>query len=349
MRQIRLAVMGAGLIGREHAKLVTQSIAAELVAIADPSDDAQEVSDAYGVPRFPDYDAMLAKVKPDAVVIALPNKLHAAAAIAAMRRGVPALVEKPIAADLSSAAEIARISAETEVPILVGYQRRHSPDIQGAKACIEEGRLGDIVAISGMWFVKKNDDYFDVSWRRLTGGGPIMINLTHDIDCFRYLLGEIESIHAVMSRRVRNFEVEDSGAVLMSFASGALGTMTLSDSVPSPWVWDTASGQALYFPHTPANCYYIGGTRASLALPAMELWSHDDGGDWRDPLTRRTLNVEHASAYHNQLAHFVEVIRGNADPVCDAADGLRTLAATLTTQMAARVNRTVEVRELLDE
>ncbi|WP_168587845.1 Gfo/Idh/MocA family protein [Saccharopolyspora sp. ASAGF58] len=347
MPPIRIAVMGAGLIGREHARFITESTAAELVGIADPSQHAEEVSDRYRVPRFVDYETMLDTAKPEAVVIALPNVLHAPAAIAAMQRGVPALVEKPIAADLRSAVEISRVSNQTGVPILVGYQRRHSPDIQRARACIEEGALGDVVAVNGMWFVKKHDDYFDVSWRRHAGGGPILINLTHDIDCFRYLFGDIESVHAVMSNRVRQFDVEDSGAVLMRFASGAVGSMTLSDTVPSPWVWDMASGQAPYFPHTPANCYCIGGTKASLAVPAMELWSHEPGGDWRDPLTRKILDTGRSNAYHNQLNHFAEVAHGKVAPLCSAEDGLRTLAATLATEMSAREGRTVAVQELL--
>ena len=94
-------------------------------------------------------------------------------------------------------------------------------------------------------------------------------------------------MQAIASSHARGLDVEDTVAVTMRFESGALGTYLLSDAVPSPYFWDTASGQALYFPGQPepVDSYVIGGRSGSLAIPSLDLWAHEPGGDWRDPIT----------------------------------------------------------------
>ena len=347
MNPVRIAIAGAGLIGREHARFIQATRSAELVAIADPSPDGAALAGTLSVPHFADYEAMLDGVKPDAAILALPNVLHVPAALACIRRGIPALVEKPIADTVESAVRLVEASEAAGVPILVGHQRRHSPDIMEARRCVQDGTLGRLAAINGVWFVRKHDTYFDVAWRREPGGGIFLINLIHDIDCFRYLCGEIEAVQCVGSSKIRGYPVEDTAAVITTFANGALGTMLLSDAVPSPWVWDMASGQAPYFPYTHADCYYVGGTKASLAVPTMEMWWHENDGDWRDPLTHRRVPAGRANCYSAQLEHFVDVVRGKASPRCDAREGMLTLATTLAVDRAAREQRSVTLKEML--
>jgi predicted dehydrogenase len=344
---LRIAVLGAGLIGAEHIKFIQGLGSTHLVAVCDVSAAAAERVQGIGVPFFTDFERLLEEMRPEAAIIALPNPLHAAAALSCMQRGIPSLVEKPLADTLPAALELVAASDAAGVPVLVGHQRRHSPDIAAARHAVEQGALGTLVAINGIWFMRKHASYFDTPWRRVEGGGPFLINLIHDIDCFRFLCGEIESVQAMASSRIRGFPVEDTAALLMRFRSGAIGSMVLSDAVPSPWAWDTASGQAPYFPHTPSNCYYLGGTAASLAVPGMELWGHRAGGDWRDPLLQQHLATERSNCYINQLRHLVEIVRRGVKPLCDARDGMLTLAATLAVGVAAKEGRVVEVAELI--
>ncbi|MDB5894337.1 MAG: hypothetical protein JWQ88_1868, partial [Rhodoferax sp.] len=228
-----------------------------------------------------------------------------------------------------------------------GHHRRHSPDIREARRAIAAGELGDVTAINGMWMVKKHDSYFDAEWRRKPGGGPMLINLIHDIDCLRHLCGEIDSVQAIASSQARGFEVEDTAAIIMRFQSGALGSFIMSDVVPSPFTYDVTSGQALYFHHEPENCYYIGGRKATLAVPTMQLWGHETpGGDWRDRTVRRGLQPMFSSAYANQLDHFVAVARGEAEPLVSGRDAMATLAVTLAVGRAAREGRAVSTAEM---
>lgn len=345
---VRVAVIGAGLIGKEHLKFIEGLDSTKLVALADVSSETAALAGSLQVPYFSDYDAMLHEIRPEAAVVAVPNALHVPAALCCVRAGIPALVEKPIADNLHAALQLVRASEQAGVPILVGHQRRHSPDIRGARKSVQDGQLGELVALNGIWFVRKHRSYFDAAWRREPGGGPLLINLIHDIDCFRYICGEIESVQAVSSNRVRGFPLADTAALILRFCNGALGSMVLSDAVPSPWAWDMASGQAPYFPHTPANCYYIGGTRASLAVPSMKMYWYPNDGDWRDPLVHQRLAIEQSNCYVNELRHLVDIVRNGASPICDARDGMLTLAATLAVDVAAREGRSVLVAELLE-
>lgn len=347
MTKTRIALMGAGLIGREHAALISAHGSTELVAIVDVSDDGKAFAQSYGVPWFESYEAMLDETQPDGAVVALPNQLHLAAGLACLKRGVVPLIEKPIADTLEAGLALVKASEETDVPVLVGHHRRHSPDIREARRAVEARELGDLVAVSGMWLVKKHDSYFDAEWRRKAGGGPLLINFIHDIDCLRYLCGEVISVQALGSNSARGFDVEDTAGIVMRFENGAIGTFICSDVVPSPYTWDVSSGQALYFPTHRENCYYLGGRQGTLAVPTMNLWQHEPGGDWRNPLVCRQLQPAHTNTYVNQLEHFVEVIHRKVAPVVSARDGLLTLAVTSAVDLAIREGRTVNPADLL--
>lgn len=347
MAPVRVALLGAGIIGREHVTLIRNHPQTELAGIADMSAEAKALAAEIGVPIFSDYRTMLDEVRPDGAVIALPNQLHLEAGLACVERRIPMLVEKPIADSVAAARRLVEAGEKAGVPMMVGHHRRHSPDIREARRAIQEGLLGEIVAVSGVCYFKKHDSYFDAEWRRQPGGGPLLINLIHDIDCFRFLCGDIESVQAIASNKVRQFAVEDTAAVAMSFESGALGTFMLSDCVPSPYVWDVGSGQALYFPSQPEDSYYIGGRNASLAVPTLDLWRHENGGDWRDPLVRHHLSTDRSSCYVNQLGNFIAMVRGEAEPVVTGRDGMMTLATTLAVGRAASERREVKVSEML--
>jgi predicted dehydrogenase len=347
VKPVRIAVLGTGLIGTEHIRFIDGLESTELVAISDLSAAARELARTVAVPFFADFNQLLDDIRPEAAIVALPNPLHVPAALSCIRRGIPTLVEKPLADALPAALDLVEASEAAGVPVLVGHQRRHSPDIAAARTAVQQGKLGKLVAINGIWFVRKHESYFDAEWRRKTGGGPFLINLIHDIDCFRFMCGEIESVQAMASNQIRGFPVEDTAAFIMKFQSGAVGSMVLSDAVPSPWAWDMASGQAPYFPYTPADCYYLGGTAAALAVPSMEMWWHDSGGDWRDPLIHQRVPTAKSNCYVNQLAHLVDIVRRGVRPLCDARDGMLTLAATLAVNLAAREGRQVEVAEMI--
>lgn len=345
----RIALLGAGLIGREHADLLASHPEVEIAAICDPSPQAQALAEKLSVPYRSDYMSMLEEIRPDGAIVALPNQLHAPAAIACIEHGVACLIEKPIAETVSAAARICEAAERHDVPVLIGHQRRHSPDIRAAKQVIADGALGDLVGANGMTVFDKPSDYFNVEWRRRAGGGVLLINLIHDIDVLRYLVGEIDSIRAFTSNG-RGFEVEDTASISIRFANGALGTFLISDKAVSPWAWEYTSGQALYHPAQPGPSLFLAGTKGALSVSDLYLWRHaNENEHWQHPLVREYRGAAGLPTYAAQLNHFLAVVRRQEKPLITARDGMATLAATLAVGRAAAEDRTVTLAEMLNE
>jgi len=344
VNKIPIGVIGAGLIGKTHIERAMAQENVELVGIADPTPAAQALAASLGVPWFEHYDAMLQVAKPRGVVVATPNVTHADVAVDCLERKVAVLVEKPIADTLVNARRICAASAAHGVPALVGHQRRYNPIMRHAKSIVDAGLLGRPVSVTALCTWLKPDDYFETAWRRQAGGGPVLINLIHDIDLLRFLFGEIESLQAITSSKVRRFEVEDTAAVLLRFRNGALGTVSVSDATAAPWNWDLSAGEAERFPRQDdVNSHFFSGTEGSLTLPRLELWRYHGQKGWHDAITMERSVPHIGCPYAEQMRHFCAVIAGNERPVCSAEDGFRTLEATLAVHTAARTGAVVRL------
>src|SRR5436190_7121254 len=142
----RIAVIGAGLIGRKHLGILKDDPAFEVAGIADPSPETAAYARANNFAHFADTEALLDQTKPDGVIVANPNALHRVTALAAIARGIPAIVEKPLADTISDALAIVEAAANTRVPVLTGHHRRHNPIMQAARDFVAGGARGTVVA-----------------------------------------------------------------------------------------------------------------------------------------------------------------------------------------------------------
>ena len=343
MPPTRLALIGAGTIGKTHIDRIGQHPDLVLAGIADPTPAGQALAQRLDVPWAAEATALLDQVQPQGAIVATPNARHVPVALDCLARGIPVLVEKPVADTVTVARQLADAAARTGVPVLVGHHRRHNPINQRARALIADGQLGRIVSATALATFLKPDPYFDVAWRRQRGGGPILINLIHDIDMLRFLLGEVTEVQAMDSRAVRNFEVEDTAAAVLRFASGALATVIVSDAATSPWCWDMCAGEQGQYPRQDVASHQIMGTHGALSLPDLGLWQYRGQRGWHDELSHEETRVHAADPYSRQLEHFAAVIAGQAQPLCSALDGLRTLAATLAVHDAAVKGQTIHL------
>ncbi|MBS1830864.1 MAG: Gfo/Idh/MocA family oxidoreductase [Acidobacteria bacterium] len=338
-RPARIVVAGAGMIGRAHIERILAEPEARLVGIVDVSAEAEAKATVLGVPFRVDLTGMLEETRPDGVVIALPNQMHFAAGMAGVRARVAMLMEKPVCETVEQALELARASEESGVPVLVGHHRRHSPILRRAKEILASGRLGKMTAVNALCWLLKPADYFEGrnSWRREAGGGPVMINLIHVIDDLRNLCGEIAEVQAMTSNAARGFAVEDTAGVILRFANGAIGTVTLSDTAAGPWSWELTAGENAAYPRTEESCYFIAGTEGSLSVPRLEFWHHGAGGHWWTPIEaeRCGVGVEESDPLVGQMRHFCDVARGKARPLLDARGGAQTLRVTQAVLEAA--------------
>ena len=335
MTPLRLALSGAGTIGRTHIDRISRLPGVQLAGIADPSPAAAALAQDLGVAWCATPEELLERQKPHGVIVATPNTAHVPVALACMARGAAVLVEKPVADSVAEAHALVQAQQRLGVPVLVGHHRRHNPILQRARALIAQGRLGRVVAATALAAFLKPDAYFDLAWRREPGGGPILINLIHDIDMLRFLLGEVQEVQAMNSHAARGFAVEDTAAAVLRFAGGALATVIVSDAAASPWCWDLCAGEQGQYPRQDVTSLQVMGSLGSLSLPDLAVWDYRGARHWHAELTREESRVHQADPYTRQIEHFCAVIRGEAQPLCDALDGLRTLEATLAVHAAA--------------
>lgn len=350
MTALRLAVAGAGLIGRRHIELIQASAECQLAAIVDPSPAAAELANACGVPLYPGLAELFGAQRPDGVILATPNHLHVDGALACVEHGIPALIEKPVAHTLEDGKRLLAIAEQRDARLLVGHHRAHSAILHKAREVIAEGVLGNLVAVMGSALFYKPDDYFDAApWRREAGGGPVLINLIHEIGNLRSLCGEIVAVQAQASNATRGFAVEDSIAISLRFASGALGTFMLSDTAACARSWEQTARENLDYPsYADEDCYVLAGTQGSLSIPTMRLkyYARDEQRSWWRPFQCATASLDEADPLARQLAHFCQVIRGQARPLVSVRDGLRNLQVIDAIGQAARSGHTVMIDSL---
>ncbi|HEY5796797.1 MAG TPA: Gfo/Idh/MocA family oxidoreductase [Bosea sp. (in: a-proteobacteria)] len=343
---LRIALVGAGLIGRAHLERLDASPDCDCAAICDPTDSAKALAAERGTPWFACITEMLAAMKPDGAIIATPNALHVPGAIECLEAGVPVLIEKPLAESVAAAELLVAVQARTGVPVLGGHHRRHNPIVKAARRLVQEGGIGRLVAVNSLFLIRKPDDYFDVAWRREPGGGPVLINLIHDIDNLRFICGEIDSVQAMTSNATRGFAVEDTAALIFRFANGALGSATISDVTPTPWSWELTSGENKAYPRRDGLCYLIAGSEGSLSIPSLERWHYEGRQGWWEPLLRESLAIAPVEPLAEQIRHFCAVIRGTEAPITDAIDAARTLAVIEAVGEAARLGAAVTIGQV---
>lgn len=223
---IKVAVIGVGSMGKNHARIYSELPQTRLVAVADINIQAAEwVAARYGGKAYADYRQMLEREKPEAVSIAVPTALHSQVACIVVEAGAHVLIEKPIAASLEEGESIIRRARSSGRQLMVGHIVRFNPAIQALKKKLENGDLGRI---------------FQISCRRV---GPfparirdvgVVIDLApHDLDLMRYLTGcNPLRVFAETSQRIHT-EHEDLLLGLLRFPDGITGTLEINWLTPA--------------------------------------------------------------------------------------------------------------------
>jgi predicted dehydrogenase len=269
---------------------------------------------------------------PLATLVCNPTSLHLRTALAAARAGSHLFVEKPLSHDLEGVAELRQEVASRGLVALVGFQFRFHPAILRVKEWIEDGDLGEVVAVRAAWGEYLPDwhpgeDYrASYSARRELGGGAIL-TLCHPFDYLRWLLGEVESVQAMAARRSGlELDVEDVAQVLLRFASGALGCVSLD-----------------YAARPPAHGFEVVGRRAVVR------WSDGDGvarllgRDGRTQVLAPPPGFSRNAMFVEEMRHFLRCLAGEEEPCCTLEDGERALRIALAAREAAERGEAVLV------
>jgi len=348
MTRTRIAIAGAGYIGQAHMAVARASASVMLSAIVDPAPAAADIAAQAGVPLYQSLEELLARDRPDGLILATPNPLHVPQALKCIDAILPILLEKPIATTVAEGAKLVQRVKETGARVLIGHHRAHSPIM--AKACevIASGQLGQLVAVMGSATFLKPDHYFaDAPWRREPGAGPILLNMIHEVHNLRMMCGDIVAVQAFASHATRGFAVEDTVSINLRFANGVLGSFLLSDTAACARSWEQTSREnKAYASYDDEDCYVVTGTNGSLSVPTMRLKTYPRPEDrsWWKEFEVGVAGMVRDDPLKHQMEHFGCVVRGEVEPLVSAQDGLLNLRITEAIAQAARSGQTVSLQ-----
>jgi UDP-N-acetyl-2-amino-2-deoxyglucuronate dehydrogenase len=223
-------IVGAGNISDTHARAVRSLPGVEIAAIAGRNlARAQELVRQFGGRAYGDFQDFLAHRPMDLVIIGSPSGLHAEQGIAAARRGLHVLVEKPIDINIERADALISCCEKAGVKLGVIFQDRTKPDIRMLKNLIISGAMGkpNLVTARVKWY--RPPEYYSTShWRgtwALDGGGALMNQGIHTVDLLLWLMGDVTRVYACAVTALHEIEAEDTVVATLEFASGAVGTL----------------------------------------------------------------------------------------------------------------------------
>jgi predicted dehydrogenase len=334
---LKVAIIGTGNIGHVHARAVHNTPGLALNAVVDNQPDRLAAFAAeFKVPnQYSSVEELLKSGSPDAMVIGVPNYLHAPFAMAALKAGVPVMVEKPMATNAIEAAEMAEASYKSGSALMVAHCWRFEKEVGWLKQQVQAGRLGKIIRTKGYgvhvhwgpegWFTHK----------KFAGGGALADMGIHAIDTARFLIGDPQplSVYARLGTYYRDFDVDDTGVILITWDNG------VTSYVESGWWQPHADG-----PEASTQLYGLSGfgqvfpTRLELPnLKEMKVEVTDPGF----PFPRK----EHApqAMYDAQMASFAESIRTRQTPMPGSREGLVNMKIVDAAYKSAQTGKVVEL------
>ncbi len=222
---IKVAVIGVGAMGRNHARVYTELPGARLVAVADSyAPVAAEVAGRYGAHAYTDYRELLDKERPAAVTVAVPTALHEQVALDALEAGADVLVEKPIAASIEQGQRVIARARALGRRLMGGHIVRFNPAIQALKTKMHAGELGRVFQIAC-----RRVGPFPT---RIEDVGVIVDLAPHDLDLMRYLIGaDPVRVFAETARRIHT-DHEDLLMGLLRFPDGITGSLEINWLTP---------------------------------------------------------------------------------------------------------------------
>ncbi len=343
-KKIKISIIGTGLMGLQHIKAIQKSNKANLHSIVDISNNAKNLSKKFKIRMHSNVSELLNSKKPDAVIVATPNKLHEKHTLIFLKKKIPVLLEKPISDNIQSAKKIIRCANKNKTPLLIGYHRRYNSIVSKVKNIINKGKLGSIVSSNVLCWFYKHKAYYKEKWRVSKGGGPLGINLVHDIDMICYLLGPIKYVQAFTTNKTRKFQVEDTAIISLIFNSGALCTLNLSDTIVAPWSYELTAGENPAYPITNQSAYIIGGTKGSLQFPNLKIWFYKNERSWWNKIyVNEDKYKKDNNTLLNQIDHFADVVSKKVKPKVNGNDGLISLKIFAAINKSAKTGKKVRV------
>jgi UDP-N-acetylglucosamine 3-dehydrogenase len=327
----RVAVIGVGMMGRNHARVYADLPDVELVGVADASEQvAETVARKYRCASYTNYLALLDELAPDAVTIAVPTVEHLNVALEAIRRGIHVLIEKPISYSVEQGEDMIAAAKVAGVQLMVGHIERFNPAVVALKERLLAGELGRVFQIDA-----RRQGPFPA---RVSDVGVVIDLAVHDVDVMRYITGsEVVRISAETENRIHTTN-EDLLVGLLRLDDGTVGTLTIN------WLTPTKIREL-----------YVTGERGMFRIDYLtqDLYFYENAttttGDWEALRVLRGVSegrmIRHVVAKQEPLRSeqemFLKAVRGEAPVAVTGEDGLMALALAQAIVTSGREHRFV--------
>jgi len=321
---VHVGLIGGGNISETHARAASAIPGVEIVAAyGTNAEKVKRLAHDHGGRPYQDFDAFVNHAPMEMVAIGSPSGLHAAQGIAAARRGLHVLTEKPIDISTRRADELIEVAQKSNVKLGVIFQDRFKPDIQRLKRWINSQVAGKPLLIDARVKWYRPPEYYSGSkWRgtgKLDGGGALINQAVHTVDLLLWLFGDVSRVQSRIATAMHNIESEDTALALLEFASGALGTLVATTMAFPGYprrIEVTGTEGTLILEHDRVVAADLRTKVPGLAVSAPSV----DNENVASPI------VSDFTAHQRVFEDFIRAIRENGSPMCDGRDGRRSLA-----------------------
>ncbi len=337
-----IGLIGGGNITETHARAARAIPGLEIAAIhGTNAEKIARLCREHGGTPYEDFEAFLNHRPMDLVIIGSPSGLHAAQGIAAARRGLHVLTEKPIEIGTARADALIGAAKQSKVQLGVIFQDRLKPHIRQLKNWIDQGVLGRLLFVDARvkWY-RPPEYYANSRWRgtlALDGGGALINQGVHTIDLLLWLLGDVFRVQARTATVLHKIEAEDTAAAILEFSSGALGIFHATTAA---------------YPGYPRRVE-ISGTEGTVVLEHDRIIetnlrnspaAADESAALDENQSASSATVSDFRGHQAVLEDFLQAIQQNRAPVCDGLQGRRSLALIESIYRAAKTpDRAVSV------
>ncbi len=330
---VRIGLLGAGRIGKVHARAIASLPGATLVAVADPIAEAAAAVIAGTQATVRTIDEIIAANDVDAVLITTPTDMHADLIEQAARAKKAIFCEKPVDLSVARVRECLAVVASTKATLMVGFNRRFDPNFMEVRRRIAAGEVGkvEIVSITSRDPGPPPYDYISRS------GGLFRDMTIHDLDMARFLLGEeptsvFATASVLVDPQIGKVGDVDSAAVVLTTATGKIATIS-------------NSRRATYGYDQRIEVHGSEGMVSAENIRATTVESANAQGYRREPLLDFFM-TRYTQAYVNEISAFLDAVTGTATASPTGDDGLKALVLAEAAMKSVAERRVVDISEI---
>src|SRR3989338_75860 len=314
MEKLKVAVIGAGSMGKNHARIYSEMKDVSLIAVCDSNKEfAKEIADKYKAKPYSEYKEMLKNEKIDAASICVPTKLHKDVALEVIKNKIHVLVEKPIATTTEEAKSIIDSAAKNKVKLMIGHIEIFNPVVQELKKRIEKNELGNILQV--------HCERLSLFPQRIIDVGVIVDLAIHEIYVLKYLIdSKVKRVYAETAQRFHSSN-EDLVIGTIRFDNGILGIVNANWLTPKKVRQIKVTGEKGMFvaDYITQELYFYEKQLASKYTDFKSGFKMGTEGK------KVKIDLDSSEPLKNELVEFIGSIKNNKNPSVSGKDGLEAL------------------------